>query len=173
MLCRERLESYLRKEGVAFEVHPHAAAFTAQAVVEREHIPAQLMAKVVVVVADGELVMLVLPASRRVDLALLSAALDARELRLAAEAELAAAFPDCELGAMPPFGNLYDLPVYIDRSLESERTVFFQVGTHTEAFSMAYSDFKRLVAPTVAEFTGTRQHVAPLVGETVREMGGW
>jgi Ala-tRNA(Pro) deacylase len=173
MTCRGQLERYLRMEGVPFGVHSHPPAFTAQAVVEHEHIPAQLMAKVVVVVADGELVMLVLPTSRRVDLALVSALLDAREVRLATEAELAAAFPDCEPGAMPPFGNLYGLPVYVDRTLAADQVIFFQVGTHTLAFSIAYADFSRLVAPGVAEFSHTRQRAAPLSGDTVRETGGW
>lgn len=173
MTCRERLERYLRAEGAPFGVHAHPPAFTAQAVVEHEHIPAQLMAKVVVVVADGELVMLVLPASRRVDLALVSALLGAREVRLATEAELAAAFPDCEPGAMPPFGTLYGVPVYVDRTLTTDRTIFFQVGTHTLAFSVAYADFARLVAPGVAAFTHTRQRVAPLADDAVRETGGW
>jgi Ala-tRNA(Pro) deacylase len=173
MMCLERLEAYLRREQVPFRVHLHSAAFTAQGVAEHEHLAGQLMAKVVVVVCDGELVLLALPTSRRVDLARVSALFDAREVRLATEGELAVAFPDCEIGAMPPFGNLYGLPVYVDRELEGDHEIFFQAGTHTVAFSLAYADFQRLVAPTVADFTCTRQRPTAPPEELVRETGGW
>lgn len=173
MTCLERLEAYLRREQVPFRVHLHSAAFTAQGVAEHEHLPGQLMAKVVVVVADGELALLALPTSRRVDLAQVSALLDAREVRLATEGELFGAFPDCEIGAMPPFGNLYGLPVYVDRALEGEHDVFFQAGSHTVAFSVAYADFKRLVAPAVADFTSTRPRPSAPPDDLVRETGGW
>lgn len=172
MTCRERLEAYLRASQVPFEAHPHQPAYTAQAVAEREHIPGQLMVKVVVVVADGELAMLALPTSRRADLARVAELLDAREVRLATEGELSLAFPDCEIGAMPPFGGMYGLPVYVDRSLEGEHRVFFQDGTHTGAMSVSYADFRRLAAPVVAEFTGAHRRPQPHADD-IREMGAW
>ena len=173
MTCLERLEAYLRREHVPFEVHLHDAAFTAQSVAEHEHIPGQLMVKVVLAVADGELALLALPTSRRVDLARLSTLLDARELRLASESELSATFPDCEVGAMPPFGNLYDMRVYVDRTLEEDETIFFQAGNHTVAFSLAYADFKRRVAPTVVGLTSPLTRARPRGSDDVHETGGW
>lgn len=173
MTCRERLESYLRKNRIPYGVHPHPPAYTAQAVAEQEHIPNQLMVKVVIIVADGELAMLVVPASRRVDLAAVAALLDAREVRLATEHELAAAFPDCQLGAMPPFGELYEMPVYADRSLEGDRAIFFQAGDHTLAFSVAYADFKRLAEPALGIFTQTQRLPAHVPLVDLHETGGW
>lgn len=152
MTCRERLEAYLQANQVHFEVQQHPIAFTAQSVAESEHLPGDMMVKVVIVVADGEMMMLALPTSRRVDLAVLSEILGAHEVRLADEPEFAAAFPDCEVGAMPPFGNLFGLPVYVDEALTEDEIIFFQAGTHTETMSMRYADFDRLVRPMVAEF---------------------
>jgi Ala-tRNA(Pro) deacylase len=96
--------------------------------------------------------MLALPAPHRADLNKAAVALGAREVRLAHEEEFAAAFPDCEVGAMPPFGNLYDLPVYVDNALAEDETIIFSAGTHTDTISMKYADFERLVKPTVAAF---------------------
>jgi Ala-tRNA(Pro) deacylase len=109
------------------------------------------MAKVVMVVADGKLAMLVLPASRRVDEERAAAALDANEVRLASEEELASTFPDAEVGAMPPFGNLYGIPVYVDDELAEDETITFQAGMHTWTIALKYADFERLVGPTVAD----------------------
>lgn len=152
MTCRERLEAWLREQQVAFAVQHHAQRFTAQEVAQSEHIPGRLLAKVVVAIADGKQVLLVLPAPWRVDLAKAAAALGAKELRLAREEEFAAAFPDCEVGAMPPFGNLYGLPVAVDRSLAADETIYFQAGTHTDTLSLKYADFVRLAQPAVREF---------------------
>jgi Ala-tRNA(Pro) deacylase len=146
------LETYLRDNQVAFENQHHRTAFTAQAVAESEHIPGRFLAKVVMVVADGELVMLVLPATKRADVAQVAALLDAREVRLATEAEFAATFPDCEIGAMPPFGNLYGVPVYVDKILAEDEAIFVQAGTHTDTISLKYADFARLVKPIEADF---------------------
>ena len=102
MECRGKLESYLRSNGVPFEVRHHPQAFTAQELSEREHVPGKMHAKVVMVIADGKMVMLALPAPWRVDVDRARGALGAREVRLAREDEFVAAFPDCEVGAMPP-----------------------------------------------------------------------
>lgn len=150
MTCRERLEAYLRRQQAPFGVHPHHGA---EGQAGRDRIPGRLLVSVLVVIADGAPVLLAAPASRRVDLALAGAALGARELRPADEGELAATFADCEPGAIPPFGNLYGVPVLVDRSLEVDRAIFFPVGTQATALSIAYADFRRLVAPAVAEFT--------------------
>jgi Ala-tRNA(Pro) deacylase len=152
MTCKDRLEAHLRDNQVPYQTQHHPTAFTAQAVAESAHISGQLLAKVVMVVADGQMVMLVLPAAHRVDVAHTAAVLDAREVRLAEESELAATFVDCEVGAMPPFGNLYGLPVYVDQTLAADETIFFQAGTHTDTMSLTFADFERLVKPNVADF---------------------
>jgi len=159
MTCRAKLKVYLRKQRVPFAIHQHALAYTAQGVAAAEHLPNQIMAKVVVVVADGALAMLVLPAAYRVDLTKVAAALAARELYLADEHELANAFPDCEVGAMPPFGNLYAIPVYVDRRLTEDQTIVFQAGTHTETIGMLYADYARLARPTVIDFAAFRREL--------------
>lgn len=156
MKCRERLESYLRQQQVAFDVQQHDTAFTAQEVAQTEHIPGKLVAKSVVVWADGQLIMLVLPATSRVEFAGLNEAIGTRMTRLAHEEEFTDAFPDCEVGAMPPFGNLYDIPVYVDKRLTEDETIVFPAGVHTESMSLRYADFARLVEPTIAEFAVPR-----------------
>ncbi len=153
MKCKDKLEAYLRENQVPFEVQHHPTAFTAQEVAASEHVPGRLMTKVVMVAADSNLVMLALPAPHRVDLAKVAEVLGTQEVRLAQEQEFAAAFPDCEVGAMPPFGNLYNLPVYVDRALAEDETIVVQAGTHTDTISLKYADFERLVKPTTAEFT--------------------
>ena len=152
MECRDRLEDYLRENGVPFEVQHHPRAITAQEVAATEHVPGMMLAKVVMVLADGEMVMLTLPAPYQVDLEKAGKVLGAEEERLAEEEEFEGAFPDCEVGAMPPFGNLYDLPVYVEEALAEDETIFFRAGTHTDTMSVRYVDFEQLVEPTVAEF---------------------
>lgn len=159
MTCRANLEAYLREQQVPFAVQQHQVAYTAQDVAAAEHIPSQIMAKVVMVSADGELVMLVLPTNHRVDLAHVRTALGARELYLVGEREFATAFPDCEIGAMPPFGNLYHIPVYVDQRLADDETIVFQAGTHTETIRMRYADYARLVQPTVIAFARYRREM--------------
>ena len=117
MQCKDRLEAFLRDNAVPFQVQHHPLAYTAQEVAASEHIPGQIMTKVVMAYADGKLVMLALPASRRVDATKAAAALGAKEVHLAHEEQFAVTFPDCQVGAMPPFGNLYNVPVYVDTAL--------------------------------------------------------
>jgi Ala-tRNA(Pro) deacylase len=152
MGAKERLEEYLRDEGVGFEEHQHPEAFTSQEVAAAEHVPGRMVAKVVVVMADGDLIMLVLPGHHHVDLNRASEAIG-RQVRLATEEEFAPAFPDCEPGAMPPFGNLYGLPVYADRELAANERIVFDAGTHTDTMSIPYVDYERLAQPTVADFS--------------------
>jgi Ala-tRNA(Pro) deacylase len=152
MNCKDRLETYLRDNQVFFETHHHPTAFTAQEVAASEHTPGKMVVKVVMVLADGELVMLAMPAPYQADLNRVGEALGATEVRLANEEDFASAFPDCEVGAMPPFGNLYDLPVYVDEALAEDETIVVQAGTHTDTMRLRYADFERLVEPTVGRF---------------------
>lgn len=152
MECRNRLEDYLRENGVPFEVQHHPKAITAQEVAAAEHVPGKMLAKVVMILADGEMVMLTLPAPDQVDLEKVGKVLGAEQARLAEEEEFEGAFPDCEVGAMPPFGNLYELPVYVEEALAEDETIFFRAGTHTDTMSVSYADFEQLVEPTIAEF---------------------
>ena len=107
--------------------------------------------------------MLVLPASYRADLMLAGTAIGAKSLYLAGERELAGAFPDCEVGTMPPFGNLYHVAVYVDRMLAEDETIVFQAGTHTDTITMQYTDFAWLVKPRVATFAFHMQDIAPYI----------
>ncbi len=152
MDCKKRLEDYLRENRVSFEAQTHPRAVTAQEVAASEHVSGDMLAKTVMVVADGRMAMLALPASYRVDLERAAAALGAKETYLAEEEEFEETFPDCEVGAMPPFGNLYDVPVYVDEALAEDETIVFRAGTHTDTMSVSYADFERLVEPTVAGF---------------------
>ena len=152
MECRDRLENYLREHRVSFEEQHHPRAVTAQEVAASEHVPGRMLAKTVMVLADGEMVMLALPAPYQVDLEKVAAALGVDEARLAEEEEFEDTFADCEVGAMPPFGNLYGVAVYVEKTLTEDETIVFRSGTHTETMSVSYSDFERLVEPTVAEF---------------------
>ncbi|HSP54299.1 MAG TPA: YbaK/EbsC family protein [Dehalococcoidia bacterium] len=154
MDCKTRLERYLRENGVPYSLHHHPPAFTAQAVAESEHVSGRAVAKVVIVFADGKLAMLALPASRRVNFARAAEALGASDVRLAHEEEFQAAFPDCDLGAMPPFGNLYDVETFVDRSLLGAETIVVNAGTHEDTVHLRYADYERLVRPKTADFTG-------------------
>jgi Ala-tRNA(Pro) deacylase len=155
-MCNERLETYLREQHVPYAIHHHRRTYTARDTAAAEHIPDALMAKVVMVVADGQLMMLVLPASQKVDVAHVAEIIGAGDMHLAGEWEFAKAFPDCEIGAMPPFGHLYGLPVYADQRLAASEMIAFPAGTHTDTISMAYSDAARLVQPIVADFARPR-----------------
>ncbi len=155
MQCKERLEAYLREHQVPFQLQHHAQAFSAQKIAECEHIPSKIVAKTVIVLADDHMVALVLPASSRADLNQARTALGAKESRLAHEREFAANFPDCEVGTMPPFGNLYGIPVYVERHLAEQETIVFPVGTSTDTMSLKYTDFERLAHPQVSTFVYT------------------
>ena len=146
------LNAYLDREHVHYDVLPHPEAFRALTVAQMLHTPEKEMAKVVIMKVDKRFVMTVLPASWKVDLYRLRAVFDTHQVRLATEDEITGLFPDCELGAMPPFGNLYKLPVYVDQSLTEDEEIVFQAGTHSDAIRMRYWDFAALVFPVVAEF---------------------
>ncbi|MCL4487145.1 MAG: YbaK/EbsC family protein [Chloroflexi bacterium] len=152
MDCRAKLEKYFRDNGVEFQAMTHRTAYTAQEMAAAQGVKGREVAKVAMVYADARIVMLVMPASYRIDFAKLKGPVDAREPRLAKEEEFSSLFPDCDTGAMPPFGNLYDVPVYVDRSLTEDPEIVFQVGTHCDTMKIAYRDFARLAQPIVADF---------------------
>lgn len=133
----------------------HSPAFTAAEVAQSAHVSGRDFAKTVIVVIEDEMVMIVLPASRRVLLNDLREMFDTTHLRLATEAEFRDRFPDCELGAMPPFGNLYGMRVFVSSLLAEEKEIAFNAGSHTEIIKMSYADFDRLVKPLVLDFVTT------------------
>jgi len=152
-----KLKEFLDEHAVRYETLTHAPAFTAQEVAAAQHVPGRELAKVVIARAGERFVMAVLPAFRKLDLAKLGASLPEKAVGLATEEEFARLFPQCEPGAMPPFGNLFGLPVYVDASLACDETIVFQAGTHTETVRLRYADFTRLVGPTVGDFTLMRE----------------
>lgn len=147
-----KVRAFLDSRGVKYVTIRHSPAFTAAEVAASAHVAGRDFAKTVMVWIGGHLAMVVLPASRRIVLHDLRELLESPEARLATEAEFRDDFPDCELGAMPPFGNLYGLPVYVAASLALEKEIAFNAGSHTEIIKMAYADFEDLVKPTVLEF---------------------
>jgi Ala-tRNA(Pro) deacylase len=153
MKCRERMEKYLRENGVGFQVETHEEAFTMQEVAAALHVPGNQVAKVVIVCADKDKVMLVLPAPYRMNVDLVRDLVGAKTVRLAKEEEFADLFPDCATGAMPPFGNLYGVPVYVDSSMAEEPDMVFRIGTHRETMKIAYAEFVQLAEPVVGDFS--------------------
>ena len=149
MACLDRLERLFALEEVPYRVTRHSPAYTAQDVANVEHISGYDVAKVVLAVVDDRLVMLVLPAPYRVDPDLLRGGLQARTVRLAEEREFADVFPDCETGAMPPFGSLYGVKVYVDPGLSAHPQITFNAGSHRETITIPLADYIRLVRPTV------------------------
>lgn len=152
MRCKERLQEFLTENGVSFQIEQHRVAYTAQDLAAAEHISGRQVAKVVVAMADGDVIMLVLPASGHVDLGKLRQTLAAKEVWLAKEEEFASHFPDCEVGAMPPFGNLYGVPVYVDQALSRANEIVFPAGSHTESVRMSYAAYEALAHPAVLDF---------------------
>jgi Ala-tRNA(Pro) deacylase len=144
-----RVQKYLDENSVSYQLHPHREAFTAQEVAEAEHVPGKDVAKVVMLRDGDDFFMVVLPAPLRLDLDLARGAMQRPNMELAEEREFTDLFPDCEPGAMPPFGNLYDVPVWVDEALTSDERIVFNAGTHTHTISMLYDDFERLVRPKV------------------------
>lgn len=145
------LKEYLDARHVRYEIFRHAPAYTAQEVAQRIHVHGWDFAKAVLVRAGGRLLLVVLPAPLHIDLARLSRACAGARVELVPEYELSELFPDSELGAMSPFGNLYGLPVMVDRRLAERARIVFNAGSHAEALRIACADFKRLVEPTVAD----------------------
>jgi Ala-tRNA(Pro) deacylase len=146
------LMDYLEAHNVAYVVICHSPAYTAQGIAGLVHIPGKELAKTVIVRLDGKLAMAVLPAKFHVDLELLRKTAKAKSAVLASEEEFKDRFPECETGAMPPFGNLFGLDIYADDSLEKDKEIAFNAGTHRELIRMAWADFKKLAEPKVLRF---------------------
>jgi Ala-tRNA(Pro) deacylase len=142
-----RLKEFLDKNNVKYVTISHSLAYTAQGIAALTHTPGQELAKTVMLRIDGKLAMAIVPASAHVGLTLLKAAVGAKTVDLAAEADFKNSFPDCETGAMPPFGNLYDIPVFADESLSRDPEIAFNAGTHRELMRLAWNDFQTLVNP--------------------------
>ncbi|MBI2212826.1 MAG: YbaK/EbsC family protein [Acidobacteria bacterium] len=151
-MIAQRIKSFLDENEVKYETLFHTLTYTAQTTAESAHIPGLEMAKTVVINVDGRLAMAVLPASRHVSLPNLREVTGSSDIHLAGESELRTLFPGCELGAMPPFGNLYGLDVWVDPLLARHERIAFNAGSHTELIRMRYADFERLVCPMVATF---------------------
>ncbi|UCG28147.1 MAG: YbaK/EbsC family protein [Bacteroidales bacterium] len=149
----KKLKEFLDKHGIEYLTISHSKAFTAQKIAATAHIPGKEVAKTVMVKIDGKMAMAVLPASYRVDFELLKDALGAKKVELAAEKEFKDIFPNCEVGAMPPFGNLWDLGVFVAQSLSENEEIVFNGGSHTELIRMSFNDFKRLVNPVVVKYS--------------------
>jgi len=146
-----KLQEYLTQQKVAFDVREHLPAYTAQEVAAEEHVSGNIIAKVVVIQAEGAYAVCVLPASYKLDMAKVAKELDVAKVRLADESALAKLFPDTEVGAEPPFGNLYNLPTLVDTHLTTDEQILFQAGDHRHAICMSYADYERLVKPKVAD----------------------
>jgi len=150
------LKEFLDKHNVRYIVISHSPAYTAQGIAALTHIPGKELAKTVMVNMDGSLVMAVLPASFHVDLKRLKVEAMATTVALASESEFKDRFPDCEIGAMPPFGNLYGVEVFAEKSLAKDEEISFNAGSHRELIRLAWEDFEKLVKPKVIRFaTGT------------------
>lgn len=146
------LMNYLDENSVPYIVLYHSPAYTAQGIAGLAHISGQELAKTVIVLLDGKLVMAVLPAKYHVDLMLLRKRAKAKTVELAAEEDFQGRFAGCETGAMPPFGNLFGVPVYADMTLEIDKEIAFNGGTHRELIRMKWDDYKKLVQPTIINF---------------------
>jgi Ala-tRNA(Pro) deacylase len=152
-----KLKAHLDANQVPYDVQSHRRACTAQEVAAAQHVPGREFAKVVIARAGARFVMAVLPAPYRLDLDKLAAELPERTARLATESEFAGSFPQCEPGAMPPFGNLFGLPVYVDERLTRDETIVFPAGTHSDTIRLRYADFAALVRPAVADLALHRE----------------
>lgn len=151
----KRLKEFLDSRQIKYVVINHSLAYTAQEIAASAHIPGNRLAKTVMVKIDGKMAMAVLPGSEKVDLGSLKQAAGAKAVELASELEFKDRFPECEIGAMPPFGNLYGMQVFASRNLAADE-IAFNAGSHTELIRMSYKDFESLVQPTIADVSRTR-----------------
>jgi Ala-tRNA(Pro) deacylase len=148
-MIHARLKEALDRASVFYSIREHPQAFTAQELAAVQHVPGREMAKVVVLKVDGAFLMAVLPASGRLSVDRVRESLNAEDVVLAPESEFAGLFPGCELGAMPPFGELFGVPVVSDPALEADESISFNAGNHREAVRMSYADWKNIVKPRI------------------------
>lgn len=151
-MLNTKLQSFLDESNIHYDVIKHSPAYTAEEIAASAHVPAKELAKTVIVKIDGKLAMVIEPANIKVDLEALQKWTGAKDVILANERDFKSAFPECETGAMPPFGNLYDLDVYEDerfgKRFSADGNILFNAGNHSELIKMNYKDFERLVRPT-------------------------
>jgi Ala-tRNA(Pro) deacylase len=147
-----KLKEYLNKESVSYETMEHSLAYTASEVAGTKHIPGKQMAKTVIVKADDQFIMCVVPASFNIDFDKLKTVLEVQNVQLAKESDLAKLFPEDELGAEPPFGNWYGMKLLVDKNLQDNQNIAFNAGTHTDLCRIKVQDFLRLAKPIIAEF---------------------
>jgi len=152
-MIAKKLKDFLDSYGVRYVSVQHSPAFSAQEVAALVHVPGREMAKTVIVNVKGDLAMAVLPANYHIDFHRLMDALRTSDMYLATEEEFQNRFPDCELGAMPPFGNLYGMKTYVATSLSEDEHITFEAGSHSEVITLSWEDYARLVAPTIESFT--------------------
>ena len=176
--CHEELNMHLNKvkafldgHEVRYVVISHSKAYTAQGIAAVSHISGKYLAKTVIVKLDGALAMVVLPASYQVDLIALKREVGVKDAELASEREFKQHFPDCETGAMPPFGNLYGIPVYVDETLTEDDEIAFNAGSHHELIRMMYTDFDRLVQPV--ELLRRGFHIAFVAPDSGKQGRAW
>jgi Ala-tRNA(Pro) deacylase len=148
-MSAQSLTAYLDENQIRYNTITHSPAFTAQEIAHSAHIPGGELAKTVMVKLDGKMVEAVLPASHQLDLESFRTTTGAEKVELATETEFEGIFPDCEVGAMPPCGNIYGVDVYVSPSLKSGRQILFNAGSHSELISMLYKDYEKLVQPSV------------------------
>lgn len=153
MSISSKLKSYLDENHVKYVVITHSRAYTAQEIAAAVHIPGIELAKSVIVKCNGSFAMVVLPASYKINFDMLRSALKKEKVSLASEDEFKSLFPECEIGAEPPFGNLYKVPVYMAQSLSNDKEIVFNAGTHTEVIRMSLDDYKRLVKPEIIKIS--------------------
>ena len=149
----KKLKDFLDDHRIKYVSIAHSRAYTAQEIAATTHIPGKDLAKTVMVKLDGKMAMAVLPASYKVDFHLLKKASGATEVELATETEFKDLFPQCEIGAMPPFGNLYGMEVFVAQTLAEDEQIVFNAGSHTELIKLAYTDFESLVQPKLLKFS--------------------
>jgi Ala-tRNA(Pro) deacylase len=152
----KKLKEMLDEAKISYEVYHHALAYTAQEIAAAQHLSGKEMAKVVMLKVDGDMIMGVIPGSLKINQNTVKASLGAKEVRLATEDEFVSRFPGCEIGAMPPFGNLFDVPVIVDPALEQDEFIYFNAGNHVQTVRMKYQDFAQLVKPRIARLVAER-----------------
>jgi Ala-tRNA(Pro) deacylase len=148
----KKLKEYLDSNKVEWVSVYHSTAFTAQRIAASAHVSGKELAKTIMIKVDGKMAMAVLPASCKVNFDQLREAIGTSNIELASEKEFLSLFPDCEIGAMPPFGNLYGMEVYVAQKLTDDKEIYFNAGSHNELIHMSYKDYERLVRPKIVKF---------------------
>ncbi|MEN6620900.1 MAG: YbaK/EbsC family protein [Smithella sp.] len=149
----KKIKKFLDDQSVKYVTISHSLTYTAQEIAESAHIHGKELAKTIIVLIDGKMAMAVLPAMYTIDFEYFRKETGAKTVQLASEEQFKNAFPDCEVGAMPPFGNLYGMNVYVDDHLIKDKEIAFNAGTHFELIRMSYEDFAKLVNPIVIKLT--------------------